>query len=85
MVDVSDVERSVGKTVWKNENGGKLDRMQRGWMYVGKGNELVDLCPWVERWRMKVEKILVDGDNLGVVLSVVVGLYGVAVGTCWNE
>ena len=42
---VSDVEKSVGKTVWKNENGGNLDRMQRGWMYVCKGNELVDLCP----------------------------------------
>jgi len=34
---------------------------------------------------MKVEKIVVDGDNLGVVESVVVGLYGVAGGTCWNK
>ena len=66
-MDVSDVEKSVGKTVWKNENGGKWDRKQRGWMYGGMGNELVDLCPWVERWRMRVERSVVDGDDLGVV------------------
>ena len=82
---MSDVERSVGKTVWKNENVGNLDRMQRGWMCGGMGNELVDLCPWVERWKMKVEKILVDVGDWGVVLSVVVDLYGVAGGTCLNR
>ena len=62
-MDVSDVEKSVGK----NEIGGNWDRKQRGWMYGGMCNELVDLCPWVERWKMMVERSVVDGDDLGVV------------------